>query len=213
MKRELVYRDPRKLRPHDRNARTHSDAQVRQIRASIDEYGFTAPILLRGDFTIGAGHGRWLAALLAPRLMEVPTIVLDGLTDAQWRAYVLADNRLALNSAWDYEMLRREIVDLHALGELDLHVTGFSPEELTGLLHTVDIGVMDPDAEWLGMPEYIQEDAGAHRSIIIHLRSAEDVQAFLRAIGQEGLSPSARFTWFPREPRADFTKRRYMGEP
>ncbi len=134
--RRLVvkYRDPRALKPYERNARTHSDAQVRQIRASMDAFGNNSPILLRDDeATIGAGHGRWEAAQLDPPYAKVPTITLAGLTEQQWRAYVIADNKIALNSGWDEDILRSEV---SALLELDIgaELMGFDERDLRALM-------------------------------------------------------------------------------
>lgn len=99
------------LIPYARNSRTHSESQVAQIAASIREFGFTNPILVDGDNGIIAGHGRVLAAR-ALGLNEVPCIIMTHLTEAQKRAYVIADNSLALNSGWDVEMLKVEMNDL-----------------------------------------------------------------------------------------------------
>src|SRR5450631_1361574 len=103
------------LIPYARNARTHSDAQVAQIAASIAEFGFTNPVLVDGEHGVIAGHGRLLAARKLG-LTEVPTIELSHLTPAQKRAYILADNRLALSAGWDADMLRVEFSDLNAEG-------------------------------------------------------------------------------------------------
>ena len=132
-RRVLAYTDPATLQPYDRNARTHTDEQVRQIRASIEQFGFNAPILLKEDgSTIGAGHGRWMAAMLDPPLPEVPVITLRGLSEAQWRAYVIADNKIALNSVWNDELLRSELADLERQG-VNLAIAGFTPEELDAI--------------------------------------------------------------------------------
>jgi ParB-like chromosome segregation protein Spo0J len=107
------------LIPYARNARTHSDAQVAQIAGSIQEFGFCNPVLIDKANGIIAGHGRVRAADLL-KLQTVPCIRLDHLTDAQKRAYILADNRIALSSGWDEAMLANELQDLHAeeLGKL-----------------------------------------------------------------------------------------------
>lgn len=134
------------LLPYARNARTHSDAQVAQIAASIAEFGFTAPILVSGDGGILAGHGR-LAASRRLGLTEVPVVVLDHLTDTQRRAYILADNQLALNAGWDEAMLALELAALSEAG-FDLALTGFSDEELADLLDEAETpteGYTDPD--------------------------------------------------------------------
>ncbi len=129
---------PAKLEPYAGNARTHSDEQIGQITASIEEFGFTNPILADGDGVIIAGHGRLLAAQRLG-LEKVPVITLDHLTDAQRRALVIADNKIAENAGWDEEMLRLEIETLQEL-EFDLDLIGFSDEELDDLLGELDGG-------------------------------------------------------------------------
>ena len=125
-----------RLVPYERNARTHSPEQVAQIAASIAEFGFTNPILVASDAGIIAGHGR-LAAAKDLGLKEVPVVVLDHLSDTQRRAYVLADNQLALNAGWDEELLRVELQELQA-HEFDLGLLGWSSEQLDGLLAEPD---------------------------------------------------------------------------
>jgi DNA modification methylase len=135
-----------KLIPYARNPRTHSDAQIAQIAASIAEFGFNNPILVDTKAGIIAGHGRLLAARKL-QLKEVPVIVLDHLTETQKRAYILADNRLALNAGWDEDLLR---VELAALQEEDfsLELIGFEDYELARLLAAQDAaeGLTDEDA-------------------------------------------------------------------
>src|SRR5713226_2689391 len=135
-----------RLIPYARNPRTHSDAQVAQIAASIASFGFNNPILVDTKAGIIAGHGRLLAARKL-QLKEVPVIVLDHLTEAQKRAYVIADNQLALNAGWDDDLLR---VDLAALQEEDfnLDLIGFDDAELARLLAAQDAasGLTDEDA-------------------------------------------------------------------
>lgn len=122
--------------PFARNARTHSDEQIAQIAASIREWGFTNPCLITPDGTILCGHGRVLAAQRLG-LHEVPCIVAEGWTEAQRRAYVIADNKLALNAGWDTEMLALELAELQDL-EFDLGLTGFQVDEIEGLLDSLD---------------------------------------------------------------------------
>ncbi len=126
------------LIPYARNARTHSDAQVAQIAASIREFGFTNPVLVDAERGVIAGHGRLLAARKLG-MTEVPTIELSHLSAAQRRAYVLADNRLALSAGWDDDMLRIELGELQADG-FDLALTGFGPDELAGYLADLTTG-------------------------------------------------------------------------
>lgn len=131
--------------PYANNARTHSDEQTAQIAASIREFGFTNPVLIGNDNDIIAGHGRVLAARKLG-LVEVPCLRLGYLTDAQKRAYVIADNKLALNSGWDEELLKVELIGLRDDDGFDLGLTGFSADELVALLAEVMIeGNTDPD--------------------------------------------------------------------
>ena len=116
------------LTPYARNSRTHSDEQVAQIAASIKEWGFTNPILIEPDGGIIAGHGRFMAAQRLG-LTDVPCMVADGWTDAQKRAYIIADNKLALNAGWDNEMLAVEFGELQDVG-FDISLVGFSPLEI-----------------------------------------------------------------------------------
>ena len=119
------------LTPYARNARVHSDEQVAQIAASIREWGWTVPILVDERGEIIAGHGRVLAAQRLG-LEGVPCMVAEGWSEAQRRAYVLADNKLTLNGGWNDELLRVELQDLDAMG-LDLSLTGFGVDELAAL--------------------------------------------------------------------------------
>lgn len=151
---EIVRRSTNDLIPYARNARTHSPAQVSQIAASIKEVGFTNPILIDGDNGIIAGHGRVLAAHLL-ELDDVPCIVLPHLTPTQRRAYVLADNKLALNAGWDLEILSLEIGELKIDG-FDLALTGFGELELVTLFTEKTTGRTDPRrcAGGAGAPGY-----------------------------------------------------------
>lgn len=122
------------LKPWARNARTHSKKQIGQIAASIEEFGFTNPILIDQSQTILAGHGRVKAAK-ALGLTTVPCVRLDHLSDTQKRAYIIADNKLALNAGWDDELLAEELQSLLGVDlGFDLTVTGFSIPEIDGLI-------------------------------------------------------------------------------
>ena len=134
-----------KLLPYARNARTHSDAQVAQIAASIKEFGFTNPVLIDGEGGIIAGHGRVMAARKLG-LADVPCIRLAHLTAAQKRAYIIADNKLALNAGWDNDLLALELGELGDLG-FDLELTGFTDEEIKALMPVqLEEGLTDEDA-------------------------------------------------------------------
>ena len=133
------------LIPYVNNARTHSDEQVIQIAASIKEFGFTNPVLIDGENGIIAGHGRLMAAKKLG-LEEVPTIELSHLSEAQRKAYILADNKLALNSGWDNDLLAIEFAELKLL-DFDLDLTGFSSEEIGALTpEEIPLGLTDEDS-------------------------------------------------------------------
>lgn len=147
-----------KLVPYARNSRTHSDAQVAQIAASIKEFGFTNPVLIDGDGGIIAGHGRVMAAK-SMKLESVPCIRLDHLTEAQKKAYVIADNKLALNAGWNDQMLGLELADLQGLG-FDLELTGFNQDELASLMAPEPTdGLIDED-EVPSIPEQPKSQRG-----------------------------------------------------
>jgi len=144
MKQQIEYVEVKKLIPYARNSRTHSDEQVAQICGSIKEFGFTNPVLIDGEGVIIAGHGRTIAAQRL-NMKEVPCLRLDYLTEAQKKAYVIADNKLALNAGWDDEMLALELGDLKDL-DFDLSLTGFDDDELNKLLvEAVNEGLVDED--------------------------------------------------------------------
>lgn len=131
-----------KLIPYARNARTHSPDQVNQIAASIKEFGFTNPVIVDEGFGVIAGHGRILGAKKLG-LKAVPCIQVTGWTEARKKAYVIADNKLALNAGWDETILGLELAELVDMG-FDLQLTGFNPLELGNLLKEVE-GLTDPD--------------------------------------------------------------------
>ena len=128
----IKYKSTGEIIPYINNSRTHSEQQVQQVAASIKEFGFTNPILIDEQGGIIAGHGRLQAAQLL-NLDEVPTITLEGLTDAQKKAYVIADNKLALNAGWDIDSLKLEIETLTEL-DFDISLLGFNDEELKLLI-------------------------------------------------------------------------------
>ena len=132
-----------KLIPYARNARTHSDEQIKQIAASIREFGFTNPVLVNEEGTLIAGHGRVLGAQQLG-ITDVPTMVAREWTPAQIQAYRLADNKLALNAGWDPELLRLELGELKLSG-FDLSLTGFADLELQDLMADRNPGLTDPD--------------------------------------------------------------------
>lgn len=131
-----------KLVPYVRNARTHSKEQILQLRASLREFGFVNPVIVDKDLNIIAGHGRILAAK-EEGITEVPCVFAEHLTEAQKRAYIIADNRLAMNAGWDMEMLSVEISELQGV-DFDLSVLGFDEAELSKLMGDIE-DVKDDD--------------------------------------------------------------------
>jgi DNA modification methylase len=149
---QIAWRPLGELIPYARNPRTHSDAQVAQIAASIREFGWTNPVLVDGGNGIIAGHGRVLAARTLG-LERVPVIELAHMTEAQKRAYVLADNQLALNAGWDDELLRLELADLSEVG-FDLGLIGFGEGELERLLAGEGKAGLTEDDDAPALPEH-----------------------------------------------------------
>jgi hypothetical protein len=165
-----------RLVPYDRNARTHSPAQVGQIAASIQEFGFTNPILVADDAGIIAGHGR-LAAAQRLGLKKVPVVVLGHLAETQRRAYVLADNKLALNAGWDEELLKVEIGEL--LSEpIDVSLLGWDSEELSELWGAEFDGVEEEPE-----PEDDPTDRGVPLAIVL---SPEEMLQWRKAKSELG---------------------------
>src|ERR1700676_4239733 len=139
----VTYRAVGDLIPDPRNARTHPKRQIDQLKASIEAFGFTNPILVDPEGTIIAGHGR-LQAARAIGLTEVPTITLSGLSEIQKRALRIADNKIALNAGWDLEILQLELSELASIDiDIDPTLTGFS----TGEIDVILTSAVDPDDE------------------------------------------------------------------
>jgi hypothetical protein len=203
---QIEQLDLETLIPYARNSRTHSETQVAQIAASIREFGFTNPVLIDGQGTIIAGHGRVMAARKLA-LATVPCIRLEHLSDTQKRAYIIADNAIALNSGWDNDLLKLELTDL---GETDFDMTllGFTQGELANLFLEVEKGETDPNKEWDGMPEFDQPDKNAFRSVIVHFECQSDVDEFTRLIGQK-LTDKTKSIWHPEQVRMDTESKRY----
>jgi hypothetical protein len=150
----IQYKKIDELIPYARNSRTHSDAQVAQIAASIKEFGWTNPVLMDGDNGIIAGHGRVLAARVLGQT-DIPTIELSHMTDIQKRAYIISDNKLALNAGWDEEVLGLEITELKEFG-FDIDLLGFNAKELKELVseklesiysQSIDVPTYEPSGE------------------------------------------------------------------
>jgi ParB-like chromosome segregation protein Spo0J len=171
-----------RLIPYARNARMHDEQQVAQISASIREWGWTNPVLVDEDGTIIAGHGRVLAARKL-RISDVPVMIAAGWSEAQKRAYTIADNKLTLNGGWDQDLLALELGELEVLG-FDLDLVGFSEEERASLAARMNEGLTDPDA----VPELPQNPVsrpgdlwvlGSHRLICGDSTSSQDAGRLL----------------------------------
>lgn len=173
MKIESLQLD--RLIPYARNSRTHSDAQVAQVAASIREFGFTNPVLIDAEDGIIAGHGRVMAARKLG-LAEVPCIRLAHLSETQKRAYIIADNKLALNSGWDEEMLALELAELREV-DFDLEVTGFGEAELGSF-----------NVEEAAMPTLADGDKQPfqQKTFTLHDEQAEEVDAAIAKAKEMG---------------------------
>ena len=175
----IDYRKTGELIPYINNSRTHSDQQVQQVAASIKEFGFTNPILIDEDSGIIAGHGRLQAAQMMG-MDEVPTITLEGLTEAQRKAYVIADNKLALNASWDLYILNIEMESLLEF-DFDFKITGF--DSIPEIEANIDYSILgEDDSELDAMAK------GVRKAIQIefepdHYEEASELVKFWRSQG------------------------------
>ena len=182
---KVERRSVAELVPYARNARTHSDAQVAQIAASIKEWGWTTPVLVDEAGSIIAGHGRVMAARKLG-LSEVPVMTATGWSEAQKKAYVLADNQLALNAGWDTDLLKVELQDLDGF-DFNLELIGFDEKTLAGLLNDPTEGETDPDEipETPSDPVTVLGDVwmlGKHRIICGSSTDAHTVEKVLNGV-------------------------------
>lgn len=173
------------LVPYARNARTHSDRQIAQIAASIKEWGWTTPVLTDEDGGIIAGHGRVLAAQKLG-IADVPAMTATGWTEAQKKAYIIADNQLALNAGWDMDLLKIELTELDGL-DFDIDLIGFDGDFLANLLIDGNEGLTDPDdvPETPADPVTVEGDVwvmGNHRIICGDSTSADVVETLLGSV-------------------------------
>lgn len=169
-----------KLVPYVNNARTHSAEQIIKLRSSLREFGFVNPIIIDRDFNVIAGHGRLMAAK-EEGINEVPCVFADFLTDAQKKAYILADNRMAMDAGWDEELLKIEMEELQNLG-YDLGYTGFDEKELEDLFGIDDKEVKDDDFDLTAALEkasFVERGdvwfVGKHKLMCGDATSSEDV--------------------------------------
>ena len=173
-----------KLVPYANNARTHSPEQINKLRGSLREFGFVSPVIIDKDYGILAGHGRVMAAR-AENIEQVPCVFVDHLTEAQKKAYILADNRFALDAGWDEDMLRVEMEALQGM-DFDISLTGFDEAEITDLL-SLDDGEaqeddFDEDAALQAEPFVKTGDLwllGKHRLLCADSTKPEDVKLLM----------------------------------
>ena len=168
------------LIPYANNSRVHSDEQVNQIAASIKEFGFLNPIIIDGDNGIIAGHGRVMAANKLG-VKELPCVDASHLTEAQRKAYVIADNKLALNAEWDFDLLKIEIESLQE-GDFKLDLLGFDVDELNGILGFDDIAEEDEEESEQDYEDKYKEQYG----VIIMCKSAEEQEKIFNKMQQNG---------------------------
>ena len=183
---QIVYKKVNELIPYINNSRTHSEEQVNQIVASINEFGFTNPLLIDEKDNIIAGHGRLLASKKL-KMEEVPCIVLSGLTEAQKKAYIIADNKMALNAGWDEELLKIELENLKEL-DFDLELTGFNVDELDDIFKVEqeqeiiedDFDIEPPEEPKAKLGDIYQ--LGNHRLMCGDSTSEEDVAKLMNGV-------------------------------
>ena len=180
---KIAYKKVNNLIPYINNSRTHSEEQVNQIVASINEFGFTNPLLIDEKDNIIAGHGRLLASKKL-KMEEVPCIVLSGLTEAQKKAYIIADNKMALNAGWDEELLKIELENLKEL-DFDLELTGFNVDELDDIFQTEEEQEIVEDDFYIEPPEEPKAklgdiyQLGNHRLMCGDSTKIEDVEKLM----------------------------------
>jgi len=168
------------LIPYANNSRVHSDEQVLQIAASIKEFGFLNPIIIDGDNGIIAGHGRVMAANKLG-IKELPCVDASHLSEAQKKAYVIADNKLALNAEWDFDLLKIEIESLQE-DDFKLDLLGFDVDELNGILGFDDIAEEDEEESEQDYEDKYKEQYG----VIIMCKSAEEQEKIFNKMQQNG---------------------------
>lgn len=203
---EVQMLHPDKLKPYDKNPRTHSEHQIHTIAKSIKEFGFVNPILVDEHRGIIAGHGR-LAAARSLGLTEVPVLKVTHLTPDQIRAYVIADNKIAMNAGWDVALLTEELKYLEA-AEFSLDIVGFNEAEFASL---TGAHIKDPLAEWKGMPDYEQEHE-SYRAIYVHFRNQNDVEEFLNLTGIK-ITATGKYAWFPHAEWKRSLQTRVIADP
>jgi ParB-like chromosome segregation protein Spo0J len=197
-----------KVIPYARNPRRNQGV-IAKVAGSIKEFGWQQPIVVDNEMVVIAGHTR-LAAAQSLNMTEVPIVIAGDLTPSQVKAYRLADNRIGQEAEWDDDLLTLELKDL--LGEeYDLDLTGFDDNELKNLFLPTEEGKTDEEAEWEGMPEFVQDDQSSFRHIIVHFENDDDAEDFATLIGQS-ITNKTNSIWHPVQVNMDSEGKRYEPE-
>lgn len=190
-----------KIKPYPHNPRTISAEAISKVSESIKEYGFQQPIVVDKKNIIVVGHTRWLAAIEL-NLKKVPTVTFTG-TKKQADAYRIADNRTGEETDWNNELLIDE------LNSIDGLFTGFDDIEIMRLIDPET--ELDRDKEWEGMPEFDQEAAPAHRSLIVHFKDENGVTEFCKKLDRK-LTDKTKYLWYPEQDIIHVADIRYESE-
>jgi hypothetical protein len=198
------------IKPHPQNYRKHPEAQLAHIEASIREHGFYRNIVVARDGTILAGHGV-VEAARKMGLVEVPVVRLDlSPTDPRALKLLAGDNEVGRLAEVDGQMLSEILSGLKGAGEDALLGTGFGTLDLDRLIASLG-APMDVDAEWEGMPEFVQEDKGPYRQILMSFKSDEDAEKFAALLGQT-ITKDTRFMWYPPADIIHVADKRYKSK-
>jgi len=203
-KLDIFYLNKSKIKPFKENPRLHSKEQIKQIANSIKEFGFRIPIAIDENNTILAGHGRYKAAETLG-FTEIPCIQHKDLTPMQKKAFVIADNKIQLNSTWDMERLWDQVQELNTMG-FDVDILGFDNAELLPMLDSNT--VTDTLGEWDNMPDFSQEDKTPDSTIYVHFENDIDRQDFAKLIGQN-ITEKTKTLWYPPQEQMDTKNKVY----
>lgn len=195
------------LRKNPRNAKTHPQHQIEALTESMRLFGWTMPALVDETDLLLAGHARVEAAGKLG-LAEVPVIVARGWTEEMKAAYVEADNRLSEIGTWDEAIRRREVEWLRDKG-FDMKPVGWDDAAIAALF--AGPGASDPNREWTGMPEFSQQDKTAFRSIVVHFKDQEAVDAFTK-LTKFAISEKTKFAWYPEIEIERYADKKYSAE-
>lgn len=216
----ITMRPSADLKPYERNARTHPREQIEALKQAFRQFGFIGALAV-DEAGILAGHGRkiaademWLAGeeVFGPGKKAalpkgiLPCIDASGLSEAERKAYILADNQIALRSGWDFDLAAAELGDLEAM-EFDLSSLGFTEADRSAFFIERDFGDFDASKEWGGMPQFAPV-ARSFRSIMLHFDTEADWKDFQSRLGQE-ISDKAKYAWHPFKERQDLKSQKW----